>query len=301
MRFGRQETGLHQLLRSEKMKPNVPFVIGHVAKALLENGFESEAQERCEHMRKVVDSIKIATLVAAIEQGKESLERYGTWENPHFAHTHVMLARYLALEGRVEESTYALLLGNSRFQGYSKLMVEMGRNLISRQRPEEAMEWLSAAILLDQNCYDGFYETSFLHATKDNLRLGAQALRHAVTLRPLFPDHRFQLGTLLMDLGEIDEAITEFQRALVNRPGDGLCALHLASALVEKAQPAAAIDVIRHTDCHDWPEALVVAAQAHVALGDQNAARAIMEDLIAKEPSYAEARELIEVLSYEAG
>ena len=301
MRFGWKQTGLRQLLRAEKIKPNVPFVIGHVAKALLENGMETESERRREHMKKVVASIKIDALTAAIEQQGDVLDRYGRWVNPHFADIHVMLARHLVLQGQVEESTYELLLGNSRFPGHSKLMVEMGRNLISREQPEKAMDWLSAAILLDQNCYDGFYETSFLHATKDKLNLASQALKHAVTLRPLLPGFRFHLGTLLMDLGATDDAITAFRRALVIRPDDGLCSLHLASALVEKSQPEEALKTIHKSNCREWPEALLVAARAHLALGNEEAAQEIVDDLVARDPSYTEAGELLEAMSHEPG
>ena len=109
------------------------------------------------------------------------------------------------------------------------------------------------------------------------------------------------VGLLRALLGATDDAITAFRRALVICPDDGLCSLHLASALVEKSQPEEALKTIHKSNCREWPEALLVAARAHLALGNEEAAQEIVDDLVARDPSYTEAGELLEAMSHEPG
>ena len=84
------------------------------------------------------------------------------------------------------------------------------------------------------------------------------------TLRPLFPDYRYHLGTLLADMGDLDGAITELQRALMLNPDYGHAALHLARAYIDRDQIAEALAVLEDSPCSDWPEAKFLPTQAEL-------------------------------------
>jgi Flp pilus assembly protein TadD len=51
--------------------------------------------------------------------------------------------------------------------------------------------------------------------------------------------------------------------------------------------------VLESSPCRDWPEALILAAQAHIRLGDVSEARASLDRALALDSDNSEARQLL--------
>ena len=262
MRHGWKETGLSQLMRAESLRPNVPFVLAHVAAVMLDAGIDTVADERLERAQGIMQSLPIDTEIPALARGSSTLEPYSRWENPHAIQLHIVRANVLQGRGDLEGAQAELWSGNSRYAGNTELLIAMGKVLSAQGKPADATRWFSAAIFIDEHRYDGYLELSFNHAERGNLPEALELLRMAVSLRPLFPDFRYALGTLLMDLGDIDEAILELGRAVLLNPHYGHASLHLAAGHLEKSDPHEALRVLAASPCSDWPEAKALMAEA---------------------------------------
>jgi tetratricopeptide (TPR) repeat protein len=296
MRAGWSEIGVRQLRRAEAMRPNAPIVLAHLADALDERGHSASAQKRRRRLAEILRSLGIAALLTRfeIDGGPPAASR--SWEDPFLARVPVLVARYLRSRGELEAAREELLRGNQRYPGHCELMIEMGRDLMGRQEVNQAMDWFSSAVLVDPTCHEGYLESGFLHACKGHTHLAAHALRTAVTLRPLFADYRFHLGTLLLDTGETEQAIRELRTALTLQPGHSECALHLAGALARAGRAAEAVETLKSSSCRGWPEALFLLAECCLEIDLEEEARSALERLLSADPGDAKARALLETL-----
>ena len=176
------------------------------------------------------------------------------------------------------------------------MMIHMGRVLVAREKRSEATDWFVGAIYVDELCHRGYAELSFLHAENAELQHATELLRQAVTLRPLFPDYRYYLGTLLMDMQHVDQAITELQRVLTINPEYGHAALHLAAAHIDRDSIDKALDLLAGGSWANWPEALVLAAEAHLKREQTSTARRLFEQALVIDESNIEAQEGLRAL-----
>jgi tetratricopeptide (TPR) repeat protein len=109
-------------------------------------------------------------------------------------------------------------------------------------------------------------------------------MRRAVTLRPLYPDYRFQLGTLLMDLEKTRDVLAEFEIALMMNPEYEECSLHLASVLLANGEPQKAIAVLNTSSGREWPAGRLLAAQCYHEAGDEELAHKMLDELMQSDP-----------------
>ena len=223
MRHGWKESGLDVLLRAERMKGSVPYVLGHTAAALLEQGDEPAARDRVRETENFLGDLKVELRV-----GPDELQLYSRWENPLFAKRHILLADVLAVSGDTRGAEAELRLGNSRYPGHNELMVDIGRFFLATGRTDDALHWLSGAIGIDPHSPGAHFELSFVHAENGEFESALEDLRAAVSLRPVFPDYRYFLGTLLRHMEQTDATIDELQRALTLNPTYDLAAIQLA-------------------------------------------------------------------------
>lgn len=294
MRVGWKDLGLRQLERAEKTRPSAPFVLACVAQAFFEAGREKEARARLAKRRRILRSLRIGAIDELERDGDFDLTSVAQWSDPAQARLDIELAGFLNLRDRTDAAHGELLRANARLPGHSRLMVALGRNLLARDASEDAMDWLSGAILVDPTCHEGFFETAFLHACRGDLNRAEHAMRRAVTLRPLYPDYRFQLGTLLTDLGKTSDALAEFEIALMINPDYAACSLQLANVLLAEGEPRKALAVLNTSVGRDWPEALRLAAECHHAVGDEERAHEMLDELARSDPGCPELEQLRE-------
>lgn len=293
MRFGWKDAGAAQLLRAERMRPNVPYVLAYSAAAQLEIGNVSGAEQRIGRALKIVRDLKFEDMFAGLPANLTDLKFYGKWRNPLLQSLATISANVDRANGFPDVAMETLIHANARYPGHADLMLAAGRHLLGMDNLESAQRWLTAAILMDDYCHQGYYELSFLHKAVGNADRSRQALEAAVSLRPLFPDYRYQLGVTLLDLEDIDGAIEQLERVRLLHPTFGHCSLHLAAAYLEKQSPAQALDALSTPAVRGWTEALILAAHAHIDCEDRQRASECLQEVLDREPNHDEARELM--------
>ena len=293
MRYGWKGPGLAQILRAETVRPGIPFVLTYAAVALEEHGETSAAKDRdrraLQAFKRMLSWPSVWTNV--LDASKRSF--YRVWKNPHLPKVTIIQATFLRENGREEEAERHLLRANSRFPGHPELMVETGRYLLAQGKTVEATHWFTAAVCMDETDHRAFHELGFLHVHNRKMDLAVRAMEHAVALRPLFPDYRYHLGSLLLELGREDDAIAEFQTIRMLDPTDGHCAVQLAGIHLARKEWERAIEVLRSGRCGDWTEAQVLLAQAYRGLGRDADARSCLERALSLDATHAEAKELL--------
>jgi tetratricopeptide (TPR) repeat protein len=111
-----------------------------------------------------------------------------------------------------------------------------------------------------------------------------RALPHLLRAVQLAPEHvsaRYQLALALLEVGQVEEAISQLGIVLERdeRHAYGQPFIQLASALVRAGRHARALDALqRHAALHgETREAACLAARIHTFLGERDAARAALE------------------------
>jgi tetratricopeptide (TPR) repeat protein len=208
------------------------------------------------------------------------VQSYRRWENPVLARLPLLVGDFLQQKGDAEGAESALRLGNAAHPGHPALLVALGGLLVALGKGDEAKRWLRAAVSMDASCHEAWFELSFLLAEDGDLEGARHALATAVSLRPLFPDYRYQYGILARDLGRPREAIEELSRVHLLNPRSAYCSLHLAEAHLEVGELDEALWVLQEGSPRDLPEALVVAARMRLRCGDRDEAQKLLEKVL---------------------
>lgn len=298
MRYGWKESGLPQIMRAAKMSPGVPFLQAYAAAALLDAGDEDGSRTRLE---KAVAGCREAGIELET-QGKAdafpNLEVYRRWDNPYTSwRVRLLFANFLAERGDIERARAEFLSIHSTFPGHVEAMLGLGQVAQAQNRSDEAATWFLRAATVDSDSHKAMIDLAFILAEKGDMEKALGRLQKAVALRPLFPDYRYHLGLLLLDLGRADEAVMEFKRSLTMNPQYGIASIHLARAHLEKGNAEDALKALTQGFCDDWPETLMIAAQAYSKLGRKEEAVRSLEKALTIDPSHTEAKELLKSLS----
>jgi tetratricopeptide (TPR) repeat protein len=108
-----------------------------------------------------------------------------------------------------------------------------------------------------------------------------------------------RLGSnLLLASRRLGDAVRHLEAALAHEPHDPVLLFNLTLALLHLNEPAAALpytDRLRRAEPH-LPRADLLAAQAHLARGDPDAARRVLREGLQRLPQQAELRGLLERL-----
>jgi predicted Zn-dependent protease len=86
----------------------------------------------------------------------------------------------------------------------------------------------------------------------------------------------------------------ELKKALLLEPSYGHVSLHLAIAHLESGNTEEAVAVLESSTCRDWPEALVVAAEALLKSGRRQEAVEAARSAVAVDRSNTDALRLLE-------
>jgi tetratricopeptide (TPR) repeat protein len=300
LRAGWKENGLPQLRRAEGLKPGAPWVAAFVAAALAADGDEDAARDHLERVRTTFHFRHFAALSPALSPERFDAELYRAWFNPFLVRVPILIAEFMSGAGLPVRAEEILRQANSQFPGHADLLVEMGKLVVGTGRPDDAAAWFSAALTADDHSHAAYFELSFLHAAGGRLEEAAACLEAAVSLRPLYPDYRYHLGTALADLGRLEPAITELERVLTLNSSYGHAALHLANAHLESGRPELALAVLEKAGCEEWPEALVLAAQAHLRAGKRADALRLVGRALDADSSYGDAESVLAQLEVQA-
>lgn len=292
LRHGWQKSGSAQLLTAVTLKP-APYVHLYAAAAFRELGDDNSADKRIERARESLAAAVGSSPPEGMPTAVPDPRTYASWDNPFMAKLAVLRSHFLTANGDADAAFRVLVAANAHWPGHSQLMVEMAKLLVAESRQAEAVDWLSAALRVDRSCDAALFERSFLHAEAGRFDDAETDLRTAVALRPLFLDYRYNLGTLLHDTGKPEEAIEQLERALILNPDYAQGTLHLAGVYLEMGSPEKAVALLDRGSCDSWPEASILAAEAHAQLENLTEARSILEKVLESDPEHPDAREAL--------
>lgn len=153
MRHGWKDTGLSQLICAEKMRPRSPFVLAHTAAAFLENGNAAASDERVQKANEILNDLPTSDLNSEGSLSLLNMQYFQNWENPNAVRWHTLQADFYSSAGDVDKAEEELRLANTKYAGNASLMVEMGRIMLATEKLEEALKWISGAIMVDAECH----------------------------------------------------------------------------------------------------------------------------------------------------
>ncbi len=254
MRHGWTSSGIAQLVRAQRIRPNAPYVLAHVAAAMDQAGEVNAVKARLEQIAALHDKLACELEVDREFFAAVDLQACKTWSNPFAVKRSILDANALSNQGDVKAAESVLLDANARTVGHTQLMNHMGRFLQTQSRWDEAVRWHQAAITVDGLCSEAYVELGFIHADHDRFDEAKRCLHQAVVLRPLYPDYRYYLALLLVDGAEREQAVTELRRVVELNPGYNAPTLHLASLLLSSGSFEDALRVLERCANPEWPE-----------------------------------------------
>ena len=163
-------------------------------------------------------------------------------------------------------------------------LVNLGNDLQSRGRTEEAMERYRAALAIEPGAFEAHHNLGVALQRVGRYDAGVAEEREAIRLRPDAAEAHFVLGLCLHGLSRLDEAVSEFREAIRLRPDYPQARLSLAATLDTQGRTLEAIDEFREAirygpgvaDAHfRFGNALMRAKRPDEAIGEYRAAVAI--------------------------
>ncbi len=177
------------------------------------------------------------------------------------------------------------------------LFLERGEALEQVGRLDEAMSEFKRAIRADPGFAEAHMALGYHYRRKNLLSKAAEEFRTAAALAPSY-DSYFNLGHVLVDLGQPQAAIEAFQRCLALSPGDPAVAYEIAYAHYCAGEYAAALENVQPllaASPDDW-ELHHLAGSCHLALGRYDVARQEFERALQLLPPSEDDTDLQEAL-----
>jgi len=160
-------------------------------------------------------------------------------------------------------------------RGEAGLYLERGEALEQAGRLDEAMGEYKRAVRADPGLAEAHIALGFHYRRKNLLSKAAEEFRTSASLAPSY-DSYFNLGHVLVDLGQPEEAIGAFRKCLALAPEDPAVRYEIAYAYYTGGQYETALGELRPLlDSYpgDW-ELHYLAGSAQLALGDYKTAEA---------------------------
>lgn len=163
-------------------------------------------------------------------------------------------------------------------RGEAGFFLQRGEALEQAGRLDEAMSEFKRAVNADPSLAEAHIALGFHYRRKNLLAKAADEFRTAASLAPSY-DAYFDLGHVLIDLGQPREAIAALQQCLALAPGDTAVAYEIAYAYYTAGDYAAALEQLQPllaASPDDW-ELHYLAGSCYLGLGDYAQAQAALE------------------------
>ncbi len=142
---------------------------------------------------------------------------------------------------------------------------------------------------------DAAYRDGLSALNRNDLQTAQSKFEEVVRLAPSLEQGHSALGAVLVREGRLEPGISELQKSLALKPGDGPVQLNLALAYTQAGEPARAVPLFERAEAAAIaqkkalpPQILEEFARALLAIGKPAAAAARMREAAAQEPRNAE-------------
>lgn len=265
MKQGWRKSALDQMRRTMELRPNIPYIMAWTAAAMIETGDVKPGHALLDKAQESYESSGLRSLTQGTDDSFPNLDMFRQWRNPHIDITlHLLLGSFYAQKEEMDNAEKEFLCVHNNFPGNTDAMVGLARVAKSRGLSDDAEALLAKAIALDTNAHRANIDLGQIHMDRQAFTNAIEEFQSAVALRPMFPDYRYHLGSLLLKLGRTKEAISEFERAVSINPRYGMASFHLARACMDNGEAARALSILESGSCSDWPEVKVLAAKARM-------------------------------------
>lgn len=163
---------------------------------------------------------------------------------------------------------------------------------LGRGEPATARRLLARILALDPECAQAHYYMGIAMHMEGMPGAAIDAFRHACELAPMDPAVRMGLGIALHDHGEHQAGIAELERACQLGPDVPAYWFNLGKALLSsEPHPARALAALNRVLALDGGHLLahMALADAHILLGDIDAAAGHYREVLRRQPSHAKA------------
>ena len=272
-------------------------MLAYAAAAYLEAGDDERSRQKAGEAKEAMKYVGLDPVMDEAPEEFPDLDEYRKWENPYAAwRIHLLLANFHAEGEDFENANKEFLIVHHTFPGHIGALVGLGRVALAQGNEEASAIWFARATTVDPDSHTALINLGFISADTGRIEEALEHFRQAVALRPLFPDYRYHLGSALLELEKTDEAIEQLRKALTLNPSYGVASLMLLKAYLTKDEPEKAIEAFESSPCVEWPEALFLAAQAHLKLDQGTEAAELLNKALEIDSSLDEAKELLDSL-----
>ncbi len=216
-----------------------------------------------------------------IERARELRPGYDLYE---VLHADLVLAREQLSDAELDE----VIRSYERAEKTRPEVAKMHRNWATalRRRGDlrAAAGRYQVALLLDPTDANAFYEYAVVLARQRNFQAAGQACAHAVELNPDHVEARSLLGSILMALGQHEQALTHYREALRVEPRHARVLVQLALALAtvpseslrDPVEASRLADTVRDVTGDQDPGLLNDLATVYFATGHSDTALAVL-------------------------
>ena len=160
---------------------------------------------------------------------------------PDHVEARLLLARVLQQQGQLREALgqYRQALHRATGTLRAAAWLQLGHAYRELGRLDSAAIGFQEALRRDSTLAEAWDGLRQVHELEGRLPEALEAARRAQQQAPDDPDYRLALGTLLVRMGDPDEAITWLEGVLAARPWHAVAHYHLGRALLARGDTAA--------------------------------------------------------------
>ncbi len=208
--------------------------------------------------------------------------------NPLTAALYEHLALICATQGAGDDAAALYEEAFLRQGDEARHLLRMSRLSLAHGNEEGAMRSLLRAIECDATSVEARVALGSEYQSQGFPDEAVVQFEVAARLRPKFPDVQYNLGLLYEAVGRAADGVRCYRAALAINPNYFQARMSLAQALLESSAHAEAIVELDRLLLGGAPSAdlLVQKAEAHLAIGENNAAVELLERAAALNPSF---------------
>lgn len=117
------------------------------------------------------------------------------------------------------------------------IIKNIGFNYVAMGENEKALEIFAAERKKDPNNYDLIINEANIWLKMDNKTKFKELLQKAVEIKPDDPQLFYNIGVMNMDLGELDDAMTNFKKSIELNPDNADAYINLGATTLKMAEP----------------------------------------------------------------
>ena len=218
--------------------------------------------------------------------------REATTRNPQNAKAWLAIGQIELGESRLDEAEQALLRSQAVDDGSPEVWNNLGGVSMARENYRRAADRFERALEINADLPYALINAAQAHVRLGNAKQAEGFLRRALELDPSDAEAANKLGLVLARQGRLTDARGLFEQAIEHSRDHAEAINNLAVLYLQAAQVGDAIAALRYGigQVPDFAPFYMNLARIHADRGDYGASRAVLEDLLQRQPEHDTAR-----------